>query len=529
MHPLYLNVAADTPKVVLLENNTAVFDFSLRLAAGQTAEGALEDEDHSPVWFPLPAPDASGVIRQRDPTRLLRITGEGIATLVWSGVGGIRADQYGYVQADSPALTALKAMVNAAPTSVETIGTPVAGIAPVIGDANEAPRIPEENYQRYWVSGNGKNNGGGGTDNPRLQEVAFCFNFENWGYMYGDPGITINFNDGSQAQARAAYSGYGSSRPYIGFRTNARYLSIATQHGALIRLEVDDEQWPYFQTIGNNRYQNYDFGAQAMRTIIISGSANDCFFSDICIETGATIEPYNFLEEKGVGTMCCATDSYGGYQDDVVSHLSFMEMFGRQIGCWGITETQRGSTGYQRNAGEAGWAAVEPERLGFVAAQPRLTTLAQLSINDSIPRDALGPDIDTLDAIEETLNAYRDSAPDSVLIIQGPWAPVQTFAQQEGSKYRAFMEKILEVARTLPGDWIVLDNIWGGWETSKGTTRTPLRGAWQTGDGNVGAPTGSGNGDTCVDADGTHPTVPVGITTYANIGGGQIREAVLSM
>lgn len=430
----------------------------------------------------------------------------------------------------SPALTMLKALAAAAPSTVAALGTPVAGVVPVTGEANEPPQIA--NYQRYWVSGNGKNNQDGGTDNPRLQEVTYCFNFENWGYMYGAPGVTINFNDGSQADARAAYNGYGSSRPYIGLRTNSRYLAIATQHGAMIRLEVDDEQWPYHTTIGNNRYQNYDFGSAVLREIIIGGNANDCFFSDICIETGATIEPFDFMAERGAGTLCTATDSYGGYNDDVVSNLSFMEMIGRMLGLWGITETQRGSTGYQRNAGSAGWAAVEPERLAFVAAQPRLATLGQFGINDSIPRDpnpAMGPDIDTLDAITLTLTDWRETAADSVLIIQGPWAPNQSNAQQDGSKYRTIMAHVVATMQALGGDWIVLDNIFGNWHTSAGTERPTLRGAWQTGTGYEGNPQGNGNGDTWVQSDGTHPTVPVGITGLSEIAAAEIKMALASM
>lgn len=442
---------------------------------------------------------------------------------LWNGGGG--------QPTPSPTLAKLKALAAAAPTSVSEFQTAV-GIAPALGEANEPPPIfnelEEHNYQRYWVSGNGKNNFGGGTDNPRLTEVASCFNAANWGYMYGAPGITINFSDGSQADARAAYDGFGSSRPYIGIRTNARYLSVAGQHGTMFRLQVDDVFWPYSQIIGNNRYLNWDFGTAEFRNIVISGQADVCYFSDICVETGATVEPYDFMAERGNATMCAVGDSYQGYNSD---YISFMEMTAFLIGCEGITETGRGSTGYQRNAGNVGWAAVEAERLAFVAAQLADLILVQMGINDDIPRDSINPggtnpDMDTVDAILQTLTAYRTANPTALMVVQGPWAPNQVFAQQEGSKYRVIMDRIEEVMPMVGGDYIILNNIFGTWKTSWGTERPTPRGAYQTGTGNEGNPQGDGNGDTWVNPDGTHPTVPVGITGLSEVVGSEIRMAL---
>jgi hypothetical protein len=75
----------------------------------------------------------------------------------------------------------------------------------------------------------------------------------------------------------------------------------------------------------------------------------------------------------------------------------------------------------------------------------------------------------------------------------------------------------------------VLDNIRGSWKTSKGTSRSALRGPWQTGEGNKGAPTGVGNGDTWLNSDGVHPSTPVGITGLAEVLTSELRAALASM
>lgn len=422
-----------------------------------------------------------------------------------------------------PVILAMRAAMATAPTTVAEIPR-AAGVVPIIGGGNETPPY---DYQRHWVSGDGRNDGGGGTDNPRLQDVSNCWNFPNWGFMYGDPGIIFNFSDGSKPQARAAYDGWGSSRPYIAFTTDATDLSVSLMAGSRCRPEVDGVRWPYVESPGNNRYVNYALPA-GTKTVVMSGQGDgSCFYGDICVNTGATITPFDFQGPEAL-SITMVGDSYLGYNDDVDSNTGFVEMMANMIGVRAIAETGRGSTGYQRNAGGEGWALVEPERLAFVNAQQTSIISVQMGINDSIPRDASGPDIDTLQAIGDTWASIRAANPHALLIGQGPWAPNEVNGANPDAKYQIILARLYEVFRAMAGPWIFLDNLNGTWETSWGTTRPTPRGPWQTGTGNEGAPTGSGNGDTWVQADGTHPTVPVGITGLSQIWAAEVRAALAS-
>jgi hypothetical protein len=94
MKPQYI-VVAGTPKVVLLDTNRHVFNTTIRLAAGQTIEGALEDvadpvtapNSPGPVWGALtPSTLGANLYVLVNPIRLLRITGPGTATVLQQGI-----------------------------------------------------------------------------------------------------------------------------------------------------------------------------------------------------------------------------------------------------------------------------------------------------------------------------------------------------------------------------------------------------------------------------------------------------------
>lgn len=95
MVPQYYTVVAGTPKVVLMNNNNHVFNVTIRVAAGQTVEAALEDIldakvaplSPGPIWFALTAaPLGANLFVITNPVRLIRITGAGVATVLQQGI-----------------------------------------------------------------------------------------------------------------------------------------------------------------------------------------------------------------------------------------------------------------------------------------------------------------------------------------------------------------------------------------------------------------------------------------------------------
>jgi hypothetical protein len=95
MLPQYYTVVAGTPKIVLMNNNCHVFNVTIRGAAGQVIEAALEDptdpvinpKSPGPVWFALTAsPLGANLYALVNPVRLIRITGAGTATVLQQGI-----------------------------------------------------------------------------------------------------------------------------------------------------------------------------------------------------------------------------------------------------------------------------------------------------------------------------------------------------------------------------------------------------------------------------------------------------------
>ena len=93
MKPQYITVAG-TPVAVVLDNNCAVFNVTIRVIAGQTVDATLEDvkSDIAPtapatqIWAALtPSPLGSNLFTLVNPVRQIRITGAGVATVLQQG------------------------------------------------------------------------------------------------------------------------------------------------------------------------------------------------------------------------------------------------------------------------------------------------------------------------------------------------------------------------------------------------------------------------------------------------------------
>jgi lysophospholipase L1-like esterase len=421
-----------------------------------------------------------------------------------------------------PAVTPLslaKAAAASAPTTVASITTRV-GPVPTLLESGATPSWP---YQRFWLSGDGTNNGGStSASNPRLDTVAYIYNFSKW--VKRPTGSTNNFNDGSRADFWTTGGDYGGSQAYIGIRTNSRYVAVPSQFG-LMSLVVDGKLvTPGAAYTADNQYAVWDLGTNEARNLVIVGSSGT-WISEVVIEQGATIAPHDFTANQPV-TISFTGDSYLGHEAIKQTGLTFVDMQARLLGAMATTSTHVGGSGYRAdNNDDPKTRASSPERMArFTEAKPTIMVV-ELGINDPWP--GTGPT--TLEAMAAVLKGARAANPDSVLVAVGPWEPIGSLALDPNGTDFAMMNAISATVEALPGPWIVLDNIRGTWKTSKGTTRGALRGPWQTGDGRTGAPTGVGNADIWLNADGVHPTTPVGIIGLAEVLGAELRAALASM
>ncbi|MDB5878058.1 MAG: hypothetical protein JWQ41_1472 [Variovorax sp.] len=396
-----------------------------------------------------------------------------------------------------------------------------AGPAPTLLASGSTPPWP---YQRYWISGNGTNNGSGTTaSNPRLDTVAFIYNFANW--VKKPAGIANNFNDGSKADYWTTGADYGSSQAYIGIKTNSRYVAMPSQSFSYMSLIVDGQiVVPGIDYTENNQYAVWDLGTNAERSLVFVGDAG-AWISEVVIETGATIAPYDFTASQPV-TISFTGDSYLGHEAVEETGMTFIDMQARLLGATATTATHFGGTGYRAaiNDNPLTRADSAPRMARFTEAKPTIM-MVELGINDPWP--GTGPT--TTESMKAVLQGARAANPNSVLVVLGPWGPKEFDATNPDGTYIARMNAISAIVEALPGPWVVLDNLRGNWKTSKGTARTSLRGPWQTGNGRTGAPTGIGNGDTWLNADGVHPSTPVGIKGLAEVLSAELRAALASM
>jgi hypothetical protein len=419
----------------------------------------------------------------------------------------------------SPLLALAKAAAASAPTTVASIPTR-AGPVPTLLESGATPSWP---YQRFWLSGEGRNNGGStSASNPRLDTVAYIYNFARWAKLAG--GVTNNLNDGSRADYWTTGADYGGSQAYIGIRTNSRYVAVPSRFG-LVSLIVDGSiVAPGIAYTAGSQYAVWDLGTNEARNVVIVGNSS-IWISEVVIEQAATIAPYDFTVNQPV-TISFTGDSYLGHEAIKQTGLSFVDMQARLLGAMATTATHVGGSGYRAdNNDDVQTRASSPQRMArFTEAKPTIM-MVELGINDPWP--GAGPT--TLEAMSAVLKGARAANPDSVLVAVGPWEPIESYALDPNGTDIVVMNAISAIVEALPGPWVVLDNVRGGWKTSKGTSRGAPRGPWQTGDGNAGALTGLGNGDTWLNADGVHPTTPVGIVGLAELLTAELRAALASM
>jgi len=280
-----------------------------------------------------------------------------------------------------------------------------------------------------------------------------------------------------------------------------------------------------------NCYVQFDFGSRATRQVSIYGrsSQGPCA---LAIASGDTIQPWDRSAEPSFAAM---TDSYGGVRGPNWGSSGPFWEAAALLGIPHLDIDAIGGTGYApnnatsdtRNPGNAFGARVA----GIVDGAPDLfLTCGSLNDNNSIAAPPLyASAAEALAAFDAGVVDYyqrlRAALPDSLLVATGPWAPREHVPPDPVALSKA--ATIRAALQAVGGPWVYLDNLQGGWANSAGAIGG-AGGAWQTGTGTVAVPTGKGNGDLYVSADGTHPS-EAGCQYLARRIADDLRAAIVAM
>ena len=400
-------------------------------------------------------------------------------------------------------------------------GTAPASVVAARTAANTAPTPGNLQYQAQTVSYLGANafpdlsfdrhyTSGAGIGTADFFTVTKPFFYPTSWDSLGGP--TNGENDGSNAAFWTAWKSsmgtvQNSNPVYVGLQTPSRYLWIPSQSGRQAQLRVDGKLLPINTPItwpSNNNMAKIDFGsvaAGAGRKIVLQGiGIANLWLSEVSVSAGSAIIPYNYLTDTGKVSAAFMGDSYQLGGDYSLVGLPFVQYMSELCGFGATIQSSIGGTGYITNGGSADFPSAQSSiRQAIVTRESPTVVVVQLGIND--PGGAA-----TNTGMSALFTALRTALPGSLIVAQTAWSPSQTAGQAGGGKYQLMRTNLYSVMAGLAGPWILIDNLAGTWSTSKGTSSGAGTGPWQTGDGNAGAPTGTGNGDTWVSADGTHPT-----------------------
>lgn len=392
--------------------------------------------------------------------------------------------------------------------------------------ANSPPDV--EPWTRHYISGPGH----GSAD---LLDVTYSYNKAHWSAVdFGGP-VSANQNDGSRAhyyfpnlRSPGEIQVQASNPVQVGLRTDSQFLWIPGMAHQSMQVNVDGRwltpaqhaYWP-----SNNRMAKFDFGSMQERDIVIQTSSV-AWMAEISVLEGSSLAPYNWNQATGRVAASFIADSYGQAEIYSLVGLPFLQYISELCGFGGQTISAIGGTGYAvPNVGSPVEypAFTDPYRLGVLThANPDVAVLMG-GINDT-----QGTGEATKAAMRTVVEHVRAALPGALVVAQTAWAPNEANGQNLDLKWQDFRTRLYEVMSEVPGPWILLDNLAGTWLTSKHTARSTARGPWQTGTGNAGNPKGDGNGDTWVDADGTHMT-ELGAKNIAEIWAGEYKAALASM
>ena len=282
-----------------------------------------------------------------------------------------------------------------------------------------------------------------------------------------------------------------------------------------------------------NTFTKFDFGSTATRRISLYGLPTDVGPCAIAIGPEDTIQPWNRASEPSFSVMC---DSYGqGYSSNWFLGGSFW-VAASLLGIPHFDLNTMGGTGYAPVQSPFAYTSNPGNTFGArladsLSSMPDMFLTAG-GINDDygLVSPPLYPTASSsMSAFTSAVGSYysnlRTALPGSVIAAMGPWAPKQS--TPTNALAQAKLSIIALALSAISGPWIMIDNLNGGWTNSSGT-KGPAIGPWQTGTGNVGAPTGVGNGDLFVSADGTHPT-PAGNLYLGHMLASNLAAGILAL
>lgn len=262
-----------------------------------------------------------------------------------------------------------------------------------------------------------------------------------------------------------------------------------------------------------NAYVRFDFGRRAVREVSLyaRSSQGPCA---LALGNGDSITPWDRSPEPALAVIA---DSYGGAPSP---HWGISGPFWEAAALLGVPHIDIdaiGGTGFAPN--NANNDTLNPgnafgARLASsTAAAPDLVLLAG-GINDNIAFAAPPLYSTPADAragferqVQACFTALRTALPQAVLAAMGPWAPRENLPPDPVAVAKA--DVIRAALQAAGGPWVFMDNLRGSWINSRGSSGAATgahAGPWQTGNGRVGTPTGTGNGDRFVSGDGVHPT-----------------------
>jgi lysophospholipase L1-like esterase len=280
-------------------------------------------------------------------------------------------------------------------------------------------------------------------------------------------------------------------------------------------------------------FTKFDFGSVATRRISVYGLCSNVGPCAIAIGVQDKITPWDRSLEP---SFCVMADSYGQGSSLNWPIGGPFWVAASLLGIPHIDLNAQGGTGYAPIQSPYAYTSNPGNTFGAriadsVKSAPDLFMTGG-SINDDygIASPPLYPTVTASNtAFQNAVSSYyknlRAALPNSVIAAMGPWAPRQSIPTSSIAQGK--LNVISSVLQSITGPWVLIDNLNGGWLNSSGASG-PQTGPWQTGTGNAGAPTGVGNGDIYVSADGTHPT-PLGHEYLGRMLASSLAAAILAL
>lgn len=309
-------------------------------------------------------------------------------------------------------------------------------------------------------------------------------------------------NDGSDYEQYESTAGGGTSTgnmggTYYGATITSRYVSVGSEAGNTLQVQVGTDfikpnlSWPV-----TNVHNIIDFGSVAQRNIVFRGGPS-FLWAGFAADQTATIVPYDFMSNRTswafIGDSYLTSNaltSVGCYAPELIIRL-----------CGGAAHAASIIYGSGFSNVGNGIAFDNDIRIN-IATQPNADVIAIMGGMEDAWPTAAGTGKDTNAAIQKVFRNIRAARPNALLVVTSPWAPKQSVGAAAGGAPKSIRTAQLAELALTAGPWIHIDPLDGTWKTSNGKNRPSATGAWQTGEGRIGATTGTGNGDTWVNNDG---------------------------